>query len=318
MKKALKFSGITIVILVLVVVGFAIFINAKGIPSYAVEEVHFKVESSPESIARGKTLATMLCAGCHLSNDTRKLSGKFMADVPKEFGTIYSPNITQHKESRIAEYTDGELVYLLRTGIKRNGQYAPPYMAKLPNMADEDVNAIISFLRSSDPLVAADPAPSKQIEESFLTKALCYLVFKPFPLPEHTISMPDTNNAVELGRYLVHNLDCYTCHSADFKTNNYLDPPLSEGYLGWGNQTLNLDGEVVVTQNLTAHGTGIGNWTKEQFIRVVRSGQKEGEEVLRYPMMPYSLLSEYEAGAIYEYLMTVPPIDNSVTRSVLN
>ena len=38
-------------------------------------------------------------------------------------------------------------------------KYAPPYMAKLPNLADKDMNAIISFLRSDHPLVAADPTP---------------------------------------------------------------------------------------------------------------------------------------------------------------
>jgi len=318
MKKTFKFLGIAVLIVVLFIAGFAIYISSKGIPSYPVEEVSYKATITPESIARGKKLASMLCAGCHMNNETRKLSGKHMADVPKEFGDIYSPNITHHKDSRLAEYTDGELLFLLRTGIKRDGQYAPPYIAKLPNMADEDINAIISFLRSDDPLLAADATPSQKSKISFLTKALCNLVFKPFPLPEQAIAIPDTNNSVELGRYLVHNLDCYTCHSADFKTNDYLDPPKSEGYLGGGNQTLNMEGKVVQTQNLTSHTTGIGDWTKEQFVRAVRSGQKEGEEALRYPMMPFNLLTEKEAGSIFDYLLTVPSIDNNVERSVLN
>lgn len=318
MKRILKFLGLTLLLIILLVAGSAIYISSKGIPSYPIEKVSFNATITPESVARGKKLASMLCAGCHMNNSTRKLSGKLMADVPKEFGTIYSPNITQDENSRLADYSDGELLYLLRTGIKRNGQYAPPYMAKLPNMADEDINAIISFFRSDDPMLAADPTPTEQGEISFLTKALCNVVFKPFPLPENPIPMPDTNNTVELGKYLVYNLDCYTCHSADFKTNNYLDPPKSEGYLGGGNQTLNMEGQVVQTQNLTPHFSGIGEWNKDEFVKAVRSGQKEGEEALRYPMMPYILLTEKEAGSIYEYLMTVPPIDNAVARSVLN
>ena len=191
-------------------------------------------------------------------------------------------------------------------------------MAKLPNMADEDMNAIIAWLRSDDPMLAPDLTPSKESDVTFLTKMLSNLAFKPFPMPTGSISMPDTGNTVELGGYLVHNLDCYTCHSADFKTNNYLDPPKSEGYLGGGNQTLNMEGKVVPTQNITPHETGIGNWTKAQFVKAVRSGQKDGEEALRYPMLPYVGLTEYEAGAIYDYLMTVPPIDNTVQRAILN
>jgi cytochrome c1 len=34
-------------------------------------------------------------------------------------------------------------------------------------------------------------------------------------------------------------------------------------------------------------------------------------------MMPYTLLSDQEARAIYKYLMTVPPIKNEVKRSGL-
>ena len=73
--------------------------------------------------------------------------------------------------------TDSELIYLLRTGIKKDGKYAPPYMAKLPNMADEDIDAIISFLRSDDPMMKADATPDQPCEPSFLTKLLCRVAF---------------------------------------------------------------------------------------------------------------------------------------------
>ena len=97
-------------------------------------------------------------------------------------------------------------------------------MAKLPHMADDDINAIISFLRSDDPLVAADPIPDQPSQPSFLTKLLCQVVMKPFPMPTEKIAMHDTTNVIELGEYLAHNLDCFSCHSADFKTNDFLHP----------------------------------------------------------------------------------------------
>jgi muramoyltetrapeptide carboxypeptidase LdcA involved in peptidoglycan recycling len=50
---------------------------------------------------------------------------------------------------------DGELEYLVRTGVKANGQYVPPWMPKQPRMADEDLHSIVAFLRSDDPMVAA-------------------------------------------------------------------------------------------------------------------------------------------------------------------
>ncbi|MEL0455722.1 cytochrome c [Flavobacteriaceae bacterium SZ-1-7] len=319
MKKILKILGIGIAIIVGFVGIFLLYIGLTDIPSYEVKQVDFHAESTPESIERGKKLAMMLCANCHMNTETRKLTGKRMLDAPPEFGEIYSQNITQDKQYGIGEWTDGELVYLLRTGIKKNGQYSPPYMAKLPTMADEDINAIISFLKSDDPMVTASAVPDTPTQPSFLTKLLCRVAFKPFPMPDKTIEMPNPNNAVELGKYLAHNLDCFSCHSADFKTNNYMDPTLSEGYFGGGNKPLDEQGRVMLTQNLTSDKeTGIGNWVKEDFINAVKYGLKKGENALRYPMAPYTQLTDEEAGAIYEYLQTIPPIKNNVERSVYN
>jgi hypothetical protein len=74
----------------------------------------------------------------------------------------------------------------------------------------------------------------------------------------------------------------------------------------------------MLTPNLTPDKeTGIGNWTKQQFINAVKSGKVEGQEALRYPMNPYVRLSDQEVGAIYDYLQTIPAISNKVERSRL-
>lgn len=317
MKKLLKILGLGLLTIVTILVITMVVINAKGIPSYDVEPISFEHQSSPEIIARGKKLSTMLCANCHMDMSTRKLTGKKMKDAPAEFGEIFTPNITQDETYGIGSWTDGEIVYLLRTGIKKDGKYAPPYMAKLPHMADEDINAIIAFLRSDDRMVQAEKKADIPSDPSLLTKVLCRVAFKPFPMPEAPIPLPDTANTVELGKYLAYNLECFSCHSADFKTNNYLDPPFSVGYFAGGNQPLDLEGRVKPTSNLTPDdATGIGSWTKEQFIQTVRFGQKDDEPALSYPMMPYTQLTDYEVGAIYDYLQTIPAIENKVERMI--
>lgn len=319
MKKLLKFLGIVVVLIVVIILAALAYFNFKGIPSYAVEKIDYHIVSTPQSIERGKKLATMLCAGCHMNPETGTLTGTQMLDAPGEFGVIYSANITQDKKYGIGEWTDAEIMYLLRTGIKRDGKYAPPYMAKLPKMADEDINAIISFLRSGDKLVAPDPTPDKPCEPSLLTKVLSNTAFVPLPMPEGKIEMPDTNDKLELGKYLAQNLECFSCHSADFKTNNFLEPEKSEGYFGGGNKTLNTKGELILTLNLTPDKeTGIGNWSEEKFLKALKYGLKDGEEALRYPMKPYVQLTDYEVSAIYTYLQSIPPIKNKVMRSGLD
>lgn len=319
MKKTLKFLGIGIGIIILLVIIAFTYINFSDIPYYEINTVDYHAKSSPKAIARGQKLVLMLCANCHLDNESGKLVGKQMKDAPLEFGKIYSQNITQDKNYGIGNWTDGELLTLLRTGVKKNGQYAPPYMAKLPLMSDEDINAIISFLRSNNHLVTPDAKTDTPCEPAFLTKLLCKVAWKPFPMPSQKIMTPDSTNTVALGKYLAQNLDCYSCHSADFKTNNFLQPELSEGYFGGGNKPLDLEGRVMLTPNLTPDAkTGIGNWSKEKFIKAVKHGIVEGDRALLFPMTPYIQLTDNEAGAIYEYLKTIPPIKNKVKRSVYN
>lgn len=256
----------------------------------------------------------MLCAGCHLNKEAQNLSGAPMLDAP-EFGDIYAPNITQDRQYGIGEWKDSEIVYLLRTGIKRDGQYAPPYMVKLPHMADEDINAIVSFLRSDDPMVAADRRPDRPTDPSFLTKFLCRVVMKPFPYPTEKIAMPDTTDLVAHGKYLAHNLDCFPCHSANFQTVDFLDPEKSEGYFGGGNELIDEKGQKVYSANLTPDSaTGIGSWSEEQFIRALKFGVVEDGPPLQMPMKPYVQLTDNEARAVYHFLRTLPPIENEVVR----
>jgi mono/diheme cytochrome c family protein len=186
-------------------------------------------------------------------------------------------------------------------------------------MADEDLNAIIAFLHSNDSLVTASATRDYPCEPSFITKLLANTMFKPLKMPDHIIQLPDSNNAVALGKYLVYNLDCFSCHSADFKTNNFEEPEKSKGYLGGGNKTLNEEGDEIVTQNLTPdEETGIGSWTEERFVNAVKYGIMENQPALRYPMAPFVHLTDKEAKAIYAYLRTVPPIKNKVPRSPFN
>lgn len=314
MKKL--FRGIISVVLGLLVLaaGAAGVINVRGIPEYETQEVEFNAAVTPERVARGKKLASMLCQHCHFDAKTQSYSGKFVADAPPEFGKAYAPNITQSQTHGIGTWTDAEIAYLLRTGVKRDGRYAPPWMPKLPLIADEDLKSIIAFLRSDDPLVAANELPDVPCEPSFLTKFLCTVAFKPLPYPDQVYTAPFSDDYVQLGNYLSNNvLACYECHSADFKSNNALHPEQSAGFYGGGNLMLDPEGKPIYTSNITPHKTdGIGSWSKAEFIGAVMYGRRPDGSQLRGPMAPYVALDSSEAGAIYDYLMTVPPLPNSL------
>jgi mono/diheme cytochrome c family protein len=316
MRRALKILGLVLAVLVVLVGGFLLYVQIDGIPRYPVEKVAFRADPTPERLARGKKLATVLCANCHMDPTTRQLTGKHMSDAPAEFGAIYSPNITRHPTKGIGSWTDGELAYLIRTGVKRDGRYAPPYMAKLPHISDEDLASIIAFMRSDDPMVeASDRDPPGIAQPSFLTKLLSHTVFKKLPYPDRTIVAPPATDRIGYGRYLVFALECYGCHSADFKTMNIAEPEKSSGYLGGGNPMLNLQGQAVPTANITPDPeTGIGRWSERDFVTALRTGFRPDRTLIRYPMGVFPELTDEEGAAMYAYLRTVPPLRHAVPR----
>lgn len=315
MRKFLRIALVLVVILVLTIGGSLLFINVRGIPTYDTEKKELEIEYTPERIRKGTKLASMLCKNCHLSQETGKFTGKFMSDAPPEFGKIYSKNITHDPVYGIGNWTDGELIYFLRTGLRSDGQYVPPYMPKLAHMSDEDLYSIIAFMRSGHNWVEADKREPEETQPSLLTKILCNFVFKPVPYPSAAIPEPDTTDMVALGKYIATSqIECFNCHSADFKTNNIMNPEKSVGFYGGGNIIYNLEGEPVLSANITMDKeTGIGNWTEEEFVRAVRFGQKTNG-TLKYPMNPFPELTEREVKSIYAYLQTVPPITNKVAQ----
>jgi mono/diheme cytochrome c family protein len=314
MKKILKWLGIAIGAVIVIVAGAAAYVAVAPLPHYAVVKVDFPVDVTPERVARGKRSVEMLCAACHMDSATGGLTGKRMPDLPKQFGEAWSRNITAHPVKGIGSWTNGEIAYLLRTGVARDGRYTPVWMVKLPNASDEDLRDIIAFLRSDDPLVQPRDVDDHDSRPSFLTKVLCRVAFKPFPYPAHEIVAPPPEDKVAYGRYLVDaRLLCYACHSADFTTNDDFHPEKSAGYLGGGNAMPDVGGKLVHTANLTPdHETGIGGWTEEQFRRALKEGIRPDNRPLRYPMEPYRLLADAEVDAILAYLRSVPPARNKV------
>ena len=315
MKKALRYLLIVIGIIVVIVGGFAAFVSFRGIPNYTPENFSLKVTSSPERVERGRQLSTMLCNDCHMNANTGKLTGRKMDEI-SQFGAIHSRNITNDPEHGIGKMTDGQLYYLLRTGVRPDGRFLP-IMAKLQKMSDEDLQSVIAFLRSDNPWVQGDATPNIESKYSFLSKFLTSMkLIKPMPFYK-SVAEPDTTNQVKWGEYVsLYRVECYTCHSADFTTDDFINPEKSKGFFGGGNKFKMPDGSTISSMNLTMdEETGIGRWTEEEFVKAIKTGiVPNGQPALRRPMKPFADLTDGEAKAIYAYLKTIPKIKNQVER----
>ncbi len=319
MKRFFKSLGYVLGGLLLIGLAAAAFIYFKGVPTYKFDPPSavsaLQVPRDSATVARGAKIATLLCTECHRGEDG-KMTGKLLSDMPKALAPAHSLNITHDAVHGIGSWTDGELFYFLRTGIRKDGSWSPPMMPKYPLMADEDLQSIIAWLRSDDPALAANAREFPPNQWNFLVKLLSNIAFSPPSFPEKTITIPDTTDQIAFGKYVADALcACYACHSADFTKQDALNPEKSLGFYGGGNQMLNYEGELVPSANITMDKeTGIGGWTSRQFLEATKYGKNPRGGPLYYPMFPHATLSDTEVNAVWAYLQTVPSIRNQVER----
>ena len=127
-------------------------------------------------------------------------------------------------------------------------------------------------------------------------------VGKASTLPASTVTTKDATNdalVVEQGRYLTAVGNCLSCHTR----------PDGEPFSG--GVRFETDFGTIYATNITPDPeTGIGRWTKAQFLRSMREGLSADGEHL-YPVFPYTAFTKVtdpDINAIFAYLQTVPPV----------
>ncbi len=138
-------------------------------------------------VERGKYLVELLaCGSCHtdgalegVPNFNRSLAGSGVGIAysnplgTERPGVVYPPNITPDKETGIGLWSDLEIERAVRIGL---GRHADRRIAVMPwqgytKMTDEDVTAIVSYLRSIDPVeyqVPDEVAPGQKATSPFV------------------------------------------------------------------------------------------------------------------------------------------------------
>ncbi|WP_173935203.1 cytochrome c [Chelativorans sp. Marseille-P2723] len=117
---------------------------------------------------------------------------------------------------------------------------------------------------------------------------------------------------VARGEYLVSFSGCNDCHTPGYFFGS-ADP---ERFLGGSDVGFEIPGlGVFVGRNLTPDKeTGIGDWTTEQIVTALQTGERPDGRMLA-PIMPYHALANLtpeDANAIAEYLKTIEPVKNAV------
>lgn len=323
MKKVAKILGMALGAVVVLVLGWVVWVQATYERDFSNTPLpSITASKDPAVIAQGEYLvhAVAHCSACHgpadivskrqLSPDKLDLRGGFSLQAGP-FGTFVPVNLTSHVETGMGSHTDGQLARAIRHGVGASGRLSAFMALAVGPMSDEDLTAIVSYLRTLPPI----DNPTAPTEWGFVAKALSgqfspRMSVAPPYVPAGAVS-------VERGKYLAHGpAICVGCHShLDPMQGFQLVPPLFAGEFEAEPDPMEPGYEFVVP-NLTPHpGTGImAHWTEEQFVdRFKKNGRVYAGS--KMPWENFAQMTEDDLRSIYRYLRTVEPVERNVGPS---
>ena len=290
MRRWLRRAGIGLGIVLVLVLGlFAVaWAHSERALSraYTIADPPIVVASDPGIIARGRHLyVSRGCTGCH--GDAGE--GKLLFDAGP-VARIVPSNLT--RTVRDPAWTDDAIAAAIRHGVRPDGtplvfMPANDYM----DLDDADTAAIIAWLRT---LPASDNEPGRTVVRP-LGRVLN--LFGKFPMtPAAGIDhaprprmAPAVAPTAEYGAYQAQ--VCTGCHGTDFRGGLVMVP------------------DTPPTSNLTPHPEALGGWSRDDFLRVMRTGVRpDGREL--HPLMPwreFGTMTDTELEALWAHFGTLPP-----------
>lgn len=308
-RKILKWTGIAILFIIVIL---SITVASRQHLTYDAPYPNIEATADTNIILRGKELVfgPAHCADCHAPGANPEdlangidvpLTGGFAFHLP--IGAIYTRNLTPDRQTGIGRYSDPEIARLLRYGVRPDGTAILDFMP-FHNTSDEDLTAIISYLRAQAPVYKK--VPDHQL--NLLGKVVTAFMIKPVGPSGEVLKTVKRDTSIAYGKYLANSVaNCVGCHTKrDMMTGAFTGDKFAGG-MGFQSPT-DPDKVTYLTPNLTPDpATGrITHWSQQQFISRFRMGK-----LIRYSEMPwssFSRMSDNDLTAIYKYLKSLPPV----------
>jgi mono/diheme cytochrome c family protein len=269
----------------------------------------------PADVARGKYIfgAAAGC-GCHTEPKGRANAGgkKFEG----AFGTVYAANITPDRQTGIGGWTDEQVITAIRLGRRPNGERILPVhpFTSFNGMAEEDLKALVAFLRTV-PRVHRTKTPKKIIvpmfESLFLPVWLTTFASTETPPPAAPVS------GLPRGEYLVRAVGhCGECHTPRSAMTMAVD---NSRFLAGNSKKTGPEGQAA--PNITPDiGTGIGDWTEEQIVTYLGTGNRRDGDVagglmgenIQGTLAGYKDMTKADLRSIAQYLKSIPAVKNKI------
>ncbi len=289
-----------------------IFCAGIGFAAFAAPAVEPAPSGENEAVKRGAYVFHAAgCKACH--TDTKKkgppLAGGRAIETP--FGTFYGPNITPDPVTGIGEWSDGDFIRALRSGISPDGDHYYPVFpyTSFTNMTERDMLDLKAYIFSLPPVEKPNRPHEVKLPFRFrpLLRLWKALHFTPGPFQPDAAKSAALNRGAYLAEALVH---CGECHTPRTMTGG-LDS--AKWMAGTDDGP---DGEIV--PNITPDAaTGIGEWDLDDIEFMLETGIRADADMVGSLMAEVvedgtSRLTASDRRAIALYLKSLAPIHNRV------
>jgi mono/diheme cytochrome c family protein len=304
------------VFIVIAVAALAIYVSSRQHLRFNAPEPPIAASADTAVIARGHYVVRVVgnCAECHGATDQVKaygagadvpLSGGFEFKIPP--GEFRVPNITPDPETGIGRFSDGAIARALRFGVGHDGRALLPFM-EMQGLSDEDLTAVISYLRSQAPVHNPVPNHHYSLLGTIVRATVLANPVGPKSPPPHLSPKGPT---VERGRYLAGSVaNCWACHTARNYNTGQLAGPMYAGTTGFTHEKD--PSRSWNPPNLTPDPkTGRSAiFTEDNFVARFRAGTVIPGSPM--PWQTFRLMTDDDIRAIYRFLRTLPPVANDV------
>ena len=240
------------------------------------------------------------CGNCHTPKGPQgelpgmELAGNFK--IEDDAFTAVVPNITPDPQTGIGKWTDAQIVAAIREGKRPDGSIIGPPMpiALYRGMADDDVAAIVAYLRSVKPVV--NKAEKSQ-----------YRIPLPpsYGPPVTQVAAVSRADKVAYGKYLASSLGhCVECHSTPAPNG----PPDFVNQTGGGGMQFRGPWGVSHAPNITP--TGLAKYSDADIKNAITKGVRPDGSRLMPPMAYgyYKNISAPDLEAVLAYLRALKPL----------
>jgi plastocyanin len=248
------------------------------------------------------------CAGCHTAPDGPPLAGGRRLET--EFGVFHVPNITPDPETGIGRWSEQDFIRAMKQGLSPQGE---PYFPAFPypwytRIYTFELSDLWAYLQTLGPV--RNEVPPHDLSFPFGQRALIHgwrlFDFEPGPAPAH----PARSRLWNRGSYLVNAVaHCGACHTTKTGFGTYRDDMFLAGSdrIPVGH----------VAPNITSdRETGIGEWSKDDIVKLLETGQRPDGSFVAGPMAEVvaqrtTRLTDEDRRAIAEYLISIPPVSHA-------